>query len=89
MLSESRKRENLSIGSGRLSAILNLIKLKLFMVYPYLKLHILLYSNGLAIWPFFPVITHIKKTIADIRPFWPPSPSFWPNLDQFRAHPSY
>ena len=35
------------IGSGRRSAILNLLELKLFfMVYPYIKLHILLNSNG-------------------------------------------
>ena len=31
------------------------------MVYPYLELHILFYSNGLAIWSGFPNITHIKK----------------------------
>ena len=30
------------------------------MVYPYLKLQILFYSNGLAIWSGFPVITHIE-----------------------------
>ena len=35
--------------------------LKLFIVYPYLELHILFYSNGLAIWSGFPDITHIKK----------------------------
>ena len=31
------------------------------MVYPYLKLHILFYSNGLAIWSGFPDIMHLKK----------------------------
>ena len=46
--------------------------LKFFMVYPYLELHILFYSNGLAIWSGFPDNTHIKKLMADNRPFWPP-----------------
>ena len=40
-------------------------------IFPYLELHILLYSNGLAIWSGFPDITHIKKIMADNRPFWP------------------
>ena len=53
------------------------------MVYLYLKLHILFYSNGLTIWSGFPDITHIKKIIADIQPFWPPRPSFCPNLAKF------
>ena len=35
--------------------------LKFFIVYPYLELHILFYSNGLAIWSGFPDIMHIKK----------------------------
>ena len=70
MLSESRQRENLSIRSGRRSAILNLIKLKFFMVYPYLKLHILVDSNGLAIWSGSPDISHITKIEANNRPFW-------------------
>ena len=61
MLREYRLRENVSIGSGCRSAILNLIKLNFFTEYPYLKLHILFYSNGLAIWSGFPDITHIKK----------------------------
>ena len=39
------------------SAILNLIKFNFFMVYPYLKLHILFNGNGLAIWSSFPDIT--------------------------------
>ena len=43
------------------SALLNMIKLKFFMVYPYLKLHILFNSYGLAIWPGSPDITHINK----------------------------
>ena len=42
------------------------------MVYPYLELHILFYSNGLAIWSDFPDIMHIKKLMADNLPFWPP-----------------
>ena len=72
MLSESRYRENLSIRIRRRSAILNLIKLKFVMVYPYLKLHILFDSNGLAIWSGFPDVTHNKKIMADNRLFWPP-----------------
>ena len=39
--------------------------LKFFMVYPYLELHILFYSNGLAIWSGFQDMTHIKKIMAD------------------------
>ena len=35
------------------------------MVYPYLELHILFYSNGLAIWSSFPDIKYIKKIMAD------------------------
>ena len=61
---------------------------KLFMAYPYLKLHILFDSNGLAIWSGFPDITHIKKIIANNRPFCLPWPNFSPNLAQFRTHPS-
>ena len=41
-------------------------------VYPYLELHILFYSNGLAIWSGFPDIMHIEKIMADNRPLWPP-----------------
>ena len=37
---------------------MNLIQF--YMVYPYLKLHILFNSNGLALWHSFPVITHIE-----------------------------
>ena len=61
MLGESRERENLTIGSGRMSAILNFIMLTFFMVYPYLELHILFYSNGLAIWSGFPILRILKK----------------------------
>ena len=43
--------------------------LKFFMVYPYLELHILFYSNGPAIWSGFPDITNIKKIMADNQPF--------------------
>ena len=39
------------------------------MVHPYLKLHILLDSNGLAMWSGFPDITHITKIMADNLPF--------------------
>ena len=69
--------------------LLNMIKLKFYMEYPYLKLHILFNSNGLAIWYGFPDITHITKIMAQNRPFWPPWPSFCPNLAQFRKRPSY
>ena len=86
MSSDSRLQQNLSGECGCRSAIFILIKLKIFMVYPYLKLLILLNSNGLAIWSGFPDIMHIKKMMADNLPFWP---SFCPNLEQFRAHPRY
>ena len=58
--------------SGSRSAILNLMKLIFFIVYPYLKLHILFNSNGLAVWFGFPHITHtcITKIMPDN--FWPP-----------------
>ena len=59
----------MSIKSGREVTILNFIMLKFFMVYPYLELHILFYSNGLAIWSGFPDIMHIKKLMADNRHF--------------------
>ena len=69
------------------SAILTLIKLKFLMVhYSYQKRHILLHSNGQAIWSGFPDITQIKKIMADNRPPWP---SFCQNIAQFRTHPSY
>ena len=64
--------KKLTIGSGHRSAILNFFMLKFFMVYPYLELHILFYSNGLAIWSGFPDIRHIKKIIANNQPFWAP-----------------
>ena len=54
-----------------------------------MKLHILVYSNGLTIWSGFPDITHIKKIIADIQPFWPPWPSFCPNLAKLQKNSSY
>ena len=60
------------IESGRRLAILNFIMLKFFMVYPYLELHILSYSNDLAILFGFQDIAHIKKIMADNLPFWPP-----------------
>ena len=62
---------------------------KIFMVYPYLELHILLYSSGLTIRSVFSDITHIREIMSDNRPFWPPWPSFCPNLAQFRAYSSY
>ena len=45
-----------------MSATLNLIEFKFFTAYPSLKLHILFYSNVLAIWYVFldPSITQIK-----------------------------
>ena len=42
------------------------------MVYPNMKLNILFDSKGLAILSGFTDITHIKKMMADNRPFWPP-----------------
>ena len=42
------------------------------MGYPYLKLHILCNSNGLAIWSGFPDITHSKK--------------LWPIIGHFGRH---
>ena len=71
MLSVSRYQENLQIRIDCRSAILNLIQLNFFMVYPDLKLNILFDSKGLAIWSGFAEITHIKK-MADNRPFWQP-----------------
>ena len=78
-------------GTLRSLCIWKLIKLKFFIVYPYLKLHILFNtcSNGLAIWSGFLDITHIKKIMADNLPFWPPWPSFCPNLAQFRTYQIY
>ena len=79
---------HIEVKSSCRSAILNLIKFKFFMVYPYLKLHILYNSNGVAIWAGFLDIMNITKLIADSGRFWPPWPSFCPNLAQFRARPS-
>ena len=45
---------------GRESAVLNLIELKQIKADPYLDQHILLYSNGLAIWQGLPDIKHMK-----------------------------
>ena len=46
---------------GRKLAIFNLINLKFCRAYNLsLKLHILFYSNGLAVWHGFPDITHIN-----------------------------
>ena len=72
MFSRPQSKIILPIGSGRRSAILNLIKLKFFMVYPYLKLHILFNSNELSIWSGSPDITHLTKIMANNRPFCPP-----------------
>ena len=55
--------KHIEIKSGRRSAILHLIKLNFFTVYPYMKPHILLNSNGLAIWQGFPDITYYQKYI--------------------------
>ena len=48
----------------RYQAILNLIKLKIYRAYPYLKPHILFCSNGLAIWHRLSDIRHIKVKAA-------------------------
>ena len=49
-----------NVNDGLKSAILNLIELEFFMAYTSLKPHILLYSNGPAIWHGLPDIRHIK-----------------------------
>ena len=53
---------DIKINGGRLASrpFIILINLKFFRAYRSLKPHILLYSNGLAIWHRFPDITHIK-----------------------------
>ena len=76
------KRENLSIGSGRRSAFFNLIKLKFVMVYPYLKLHILFNSNGLATLFGFP---HNTKIIGHFGRYDLVSVRFLPNFELNRA----
>ena len=47
------------VNNGRKSAILNFIKLKFFRAYPYLKRHILFYSN-IAIWLGYPDINNFR-----------------------------
>ena len=44
-------------------------------------------SKSLAIWSGFPDITHIKKIMADNRPFWPDliSVRILPNFELIRA----
>ena len=54
----------LNVKSRRRPAILNLIELIFFMVYSYLKLHILFDSNDIAIWSGFLDITHFTKIMA-------------------------
>ena len=44
--------------------MLNLIKLKICMVYPLLKLHILFNSNGQAIWSGFPDIKTTRVSMT-------------------------
>ena len=55
---------HIEVRSGRSLAILNLIKLNFFMVYPDLKLHIFLNNIGLAMWSGFPDITDFTKIMA-------------------------
>ena len=73
----------MSIKSVRKSAIFNFIMLKFFIVYPYLELHILFYSNGLAIWSGFPDIMHIKKLME--KNFGLVSVRILPNFELIRA----
>ena len=47
--------------NGRKLVIFNFIELKFFCAYPLLKLHILFYFNGLAIWHGLQGITYIKN----------------------------
>ena len=51
---------NIEFNNDRISAILNMIELNLFRAYRSQNLHVLFYSNGLAIWHGFSDITHIK-----------------------------
>ena len=51
---------HIKVNYGRKLGILNLIDLKLFREYPYLKLHILFHINGPAIWHGLPDIRHSK-----------------------------
>ena len=46
----------IKVKSGRRSAILNLIKLKFFAVYPYLKPHILFYTNSQNVIPAYMLV---------------------------------
>ena len=52
--------QHIKVNYGQYSAILYLIKLKIFRAYPYLKQHILFCSNGLAIWHGLSDIRHIE-----------------------------
>ena len=56
------------------------------MVYPYVKLHILFDSNGLAIWSGFLDITHIIKIIADFGRHDLVSVRILPNFELIRAN---
>ena len=51
---------HIKVNYGRQSTILNLIQLKIFKAYPYLKPHILFCSNSLAIWHGLSDIRHIE-----------------------------
>ena len=48
----------------------DLIELNFFRVYSYLKPHILLYSNGQAIWHGLADIKHVKVNYGSCQPFW-------------------
>ena len=52
---------HIEVKNGCRSAILNLIKLNFFMVYPHLKLHIWVKSNGRAIWFGLHILRMLKK----------------------------
>ena len=51
---------NIKVNDGRKLVILNLIEFSFFRAYPYLKPHIVFYSNDLAIWHGLPDISNNK-----------------------------
>ena len=62
---------HIKVNNDQMTAIFNLIELNFFRAYPSLKLQILFYSNGQAIWHGFFDITHtnIRIIMAASQPF--------------------
>ena len=81
---------HVEVNNGRMSPILNLIKLNIFRACPSLKSHVLLYGNGIEILHGFPDIRLriLKHNCRYSRSFWP-GPSFCPIRVHFRTHASY